>query len=79
MKTELEEAAEKYANSFGYDEETLQEHLAAEYGFMAGAKWQAERMYNEQEVLEILFEISCNNDTDKEEMEEWFEQFKKKL
>jgi hypothetical protein len=46
--------------------------------FELGAKWQAERMYSEEEVLEILFELSCNNDTDKEEVEEWFEQFKKK-
>jgi hypothetical protein len=36
-----------------------------------------ERMYSEEEVLEILFELSCNSDTDKEEVEEWFEQFKK--
>jgi hypothetical protein len=46
--------------------------------FIAGANYQAERMYSEEEVLEILFELSCNNDTDKEEVEEWFEQFKKK-
>jgi len=46
--------------------------------FIAGAKYMAERMYSEEEVLEILFELSCNNDTDKEEVEEWFEQFKKK-
>ena len=49
-----------------------------EKAFELGAKWQAERMYSEEEVLEILFELSCNNDTDKEEVEEWFEQFKKK-
>ena len=34
-------------------------------------------MYSEEEVLEILFEFSCNNDIDKKEMKEWFEQFKK--
>ena len=45
--------------------------------FIEGAKWQAERMYSEEEVLEILFEFSCNNDIDKKEMKEWFEQFKK--
>ena len=37
-----------------------------------------ERRYSEEEVLEILFESSCNNDIDKKEMKEWFEQFKKK-
>jgi hypothetical protein len=46
--------------------------------WIAGAKWQAERMYSEEDVLEILFELSCNSYTDKEEMEEWFEKFKKK-
>ena len=38
----------------------------------------SEKMYSEEEVLEILFELSCNNNNDKEEMKEWFEQFKKK-
>jgi len=46
--------------------------------FISGVKWQAKRMYSEEEVLEILFESSCNNDIDKKEMKEWFEQFKKK-
>lgn len=76
MKTELEEAAEKF-----YPPKTTDLICSPKLvrdSFVAGAKWQAKRMYNEQEVLEILFEISCNNDTDKEEMEEWFEQFKKK-
>lgn len=75
MKTELEEAAEKF-----YPPKTTDLICSPKLvrdSFVAGAKWQAERMYNEQEVLEILFEISCNNDTDKEEMEEWFEQFSK--
>jgi|688.fasta_scaffold705749_1 hypothetical protein len=39
---------------------------------------QDKKLYSEEEVLEILFELSCNSDTDKEEVEEWFEQFKKK-
>ena len=51
---------------------------AFEAGFLKAMEFQAERMYSEEEVLEILFELSCNNDTDKEEVEEWFEQFKKK-
>lgn len=68
-KETLEEAAERAIKSGLFKDKTL---------FIAGAKWQAERMYSEEEVLEILFELSCNNDTDKEEVEEWFEQFKKK-
>jgi hypothetical protein len=47
-------------------------------GMTEGANWQQESMYSEEEVLEILFELYCNSDTDKEEVEEWFEQFKKK-
>ena len=67
MKKEtIEEAAEQFEYTNGI------------YGFKEGVKWQAKRMYSEQEVLEILFELSCNTDTDKEEIEEWFEQFKKK-
>ena len=63
----LEEAIVDYSND-----------ATQQLAFLNGAKWQQERSYSEEEVLEILFELSCNNDTDKEEMEEWFEQFKKK-
>ena len=71
MKSELEKAAEKYNPLKKLDGEFIRQ------AFKDGAKWQAERMYSEEEVLEILFELSCNSDTDKEEVEEWFEQFKK--
>ena len=62
----LEEVAEQF------------EYTNGVYGFKQGVKWQQERSYSEEEVLEILFELSCNSDTDKEEVKEWFEQFKKK-
>ena len=42
-----------------------------------GAKWQAEKMYSEKEVLQILFELSCSSGPVKVEVEEWFQQFKK--
>jgi hypothetical protein len=67
----LEEAAEKSAI-----EQFEAGNSAYILGFIEGAKWQQERSYSEKEVLEILFELSCNSDTDKEEVEEWFEQFK---
>jgi hypothetical protein len=67
-KETLEEAAKKYDYTLGI------EYCA----FIEGANWHAERSYSGEEVLEILFELSCNNDTDKEELEQWFEQFKKK-
>lgn len=36
-----------------------------------------EKSYSEEEVLNILFEATCNNEADKEEMKEWFKQFSK--
>ena len=53
IEKKLEEAAEIYANSFGYNEETLNEQLAAEYGFIAGAKFQQEKMYSEDDLKDF--------------------------
>jgi hypothetical protein len=48
------------------------------YGFKQGAKWQAERMYSEEEVKQIidatLIEFS---DYVLADVPHWFEQFKK--
>jgi hypothetical protein len=86
MKEEtLEEAAYQARRDYqdevgkdGMNECIMFDAMKIQKGFELGGKWQAERMYSEEEVLEILFELSCNSDTDKEEVEEWFEQFKKK-
>jgi hypothetical protein len=43
-------------------------------GFIEGAKWQAERMYSEQEVLNILVTLFA----EAEDVVTYFEQFKKK-
>ena len=43
--------------------------------FIAGAKWQAERMYSEEEVLEML--IKCPHGYSDVRVL-WFEKFKKK-
>ena len=48
--------------------------------FEMGAKWQAERMYSEEEVIDLLQKMNdwptiCEGRSD---IEEWFEQFKKK-
>jgi hypothetical protein len=48
MKTELEEAAEKEYDDNLFDYEKYRD------GFIAGAKWQAERMYSEEEVNEFI-------------------------
>jgi hypothetical protein len=46
----LEEAAGKYAGKYA-----LSTRHISYIGFEDGAKWQAERMYSEEEVLDILF------------------------
>jgi len=46
------------------------------------AKWQAERMYGEEEVLKLLYELHLIHNSDSDmtfmKVDEWFEQFKKK-
>ena len=51
--------------------------------FIDGAKWQAERMYYEEEVVDLIADwtkmakgLNMNFPADK--FEQWFEQFKKK-
>ena len=54
MKTELEEAAKKYANKKGDIPTTKLEDAIFKQGFIDGAKFQQERMYSEEEVLKII-------------------------
>jgi hypothetical protein len=86
----LEEAAEKWNQGFDeYDEFITKHNINIQNSFKAGVKWQAERMYSEEEVLNILYEWSVykiNIELDKLADEipnilsynDWFEQFKKK-
>ena len=54
MKKEtLEEAAEHYSELQG-GTYTTPHKRTYKYGFVDGAKWQAERMYSEEEVIEII-------------------------
>jgi len=66
-KETLKQAAEQFEYTDGI------------YGFKQGAKWQAERMYSEEEVLDLLhrrnFDLKHKKDT--KTTKEWFEQFKK--
>jgi hypothetical protein len=83
---EFEEAALKYNEQFIGGQES---RYAAE-DFINGVKWQQERSYSEEEVLELLKEVrkgsmvtsSINNRTywefDIKSEKKWFEQFKKK-
>ena len=84
MKTELEEAAEKL---YQYKSEnppyTIITPKAKIEGFIEGAKWQEERMYNEEEVLELLnkredYINSEDNIFEYQDAKKWFEKFKKK-
>ena len=69
MKNEtLEEAADKFSKE-----------LSQVVAFYEGAKWQAERMYSEEEVLNILQEFKRYLAFgDEVTHSDWFAQFKKK-
>jgi hypothetical protein len=68
----LEEAAEDYS-SISFNKQDLYD------GFIAGAKWQQERMYSKEDLKEICDKYHnqmCLHGNAK--AQEWFEQFKKK-
>jgi hypothetical protein len=71
MKETLEEASKRAIKSGLFKDETL---------FIAGGKWQQERSYSEEEVLDILkeLEIECVINPRRTEIREWFNKFKKK-
>jgi hypothetical protein len=70
MKQEtLEEAAERYVENYKWEEEQ-----DPWFDFMEGAKWQAERMYSEEDLREAFY---AHNQS-WIDYEEWFEQFKNK-
>ena len=81
-KETIEEAAEKYNDDFQIKGGSKAPHIKNVHimnHFIAGAKWQQERMYSEEEVMTILYcfhyDLANSNFDTKEE---WFEQFKKK-
>ena len=79
----LEEAAREY-----YKRGQLGFEKAAdtEMAFLKGAKWQQERMYSEEEVVDLINLRTCDLDLAYSKnpiyylkTKEWFEQFKKKI
>ena len=82
----LEEAAENYGwrikrNTFSNAVKANELAESAKQDFIAGVKWQQERMYSEEEVRRIAskaFLVKPNNETILEDFDKWFEQFKKK-
>lgn len=83
----LEEAAERFSEQFLNNGENSEfESQASCIGFIAGANWQAKRMYSEEEVEQMInsFEKLCykyqsNKDWFPSKKSEWFKQFKKKV
>jgi hypothetical protein len=81
----LEEAAEKYSNDWEeihpeLDSDNITPEEVSKIDFIAGAKWQQERMYSEKEVESLLhkFMQSQHPDWHGYSTTKWFEQFKKK-
>ena len=73
-KETIEQAAKEYENSFKDADGT------ESVDFIAGAKWQQERSYNEEEMLDILNSFAKHiiiNKNDDSTIAQWFE-FKKK-
>ena len=76
MEKELEEAAEKFINKY-YSGEVYERDIEEAIKF--GAKWQAERMYSEEEVKQIIDATLIEySDFVLADIPEWFEKFKKK-
>jgi hypothetical protein len=77
-KETIEETADKYVakNKMYFD--TPYEKAHSRVAFIGGAKWQAERMYSEEEVLDILYKHTEDMfKGTRLTLTEWFEQFKK--
>ena len=76
----LEEA--KYRVYKDYWNEYHTQHTKSNFltAFKLGAKWQQERSYSEEEVIQIVLDLrfKIELDSTREEIKEWFEQFKKK-
>ena len=78
----LEEAAEKYAEIYRCPSTNENEYCKHDIisAFNNGAKWQQERMYSEEEVYDMLVQHTI--ELFKEQpctLDEFFEQFKKKI
>ena len=72
-KETLEEVAKKYRKT------TPNQMFGDELGFIAGAKWQQERSYSDEEVLDILQKrlLSVGLFPSPLATQIWFKQFKK--
>jgi hypothetical protein len=83
-KETLEEAADNAFNDFKSKNPIVpQKHIFPyKLGYIEGAKWQAERMYSEEEFLELLPKFAAYTLINADEetrlpLKEWFDQFGK--
>jgi hypothetical protein len=67
MNKEMEETAERLCPNSSW-----------KHGFIAGANYQAERMYSEEDLLSAFEAGMMFIGEDKGSFKEWFEQFKNK-
>jgi hypothetical protein len=79
----IEEAAENNWDKINHQYKEGLNPYAHRVGFKEGAKWQAERMYSEEEVIELLQKYRLDLSSGKtanigDTTKFWFEQFKKK-
>ena len=75
-KETLEEAAEHYAEGKSSNSTFRNTHIR---DFKAGADWQQERMYSEEEIKQIIDKTLIEySDFELADIPHWFEQFKKK-
>ena len=75
----IEEAAERYLENVNEKvHKDLERDSWIKIGFIAGAKWQAERMYSEEELIQKIldFRFISNTDTTRYEVTEWVKKFK---
>jgi len=76
------ETIEEVAENFWLNDNSMTDNDRISYvnGFIECAKWQAERSYSEEEVLDMLNNLrldSYNHGMGRIELLEWFEKFKK--
>ncbi len=74
-KETLEEASWRFKPESRLDGEFLKQWSSSlRHAFKEGAKWQAERMYSEEKVLNII--ADCDGSVT--QAKKWFEQFENK-
>jgi len=74
IKETIEKAAENYAHNY-FNMHEINNYKALKQGFEAGAKWQQEKMYSEEEVINIAnyaFGFYRRNDLSDDELEDEF-------